>query len=552
MEVYDPPYVQFEGIDCQVTTGWDRFWYGGPEPYWMDTRVFAASHLGAGWVERIEGDTSQLVIATEPYTAGLQQQVPGLVPGVGYGFHAAMLTIFQTSAPPAMDGTMVKQVGMDPTGGTDPQASTVVWSEPDDHDEGPWDINQRTAVYAQTPAITVFVRVISPYESGGLPFLNYSFLDSAILAQTPVVTATSPAVSADPAFTVNWDNAVPAPGGAELKWRDVQWLDEAEGVWHDWIIKSYDVEAPFAGERGHTYRFRARVWQHYPNGAHLYGPWRPEGDTRTTVSGPRLTGRVLTSGGHSAGGATVAISGTTYVATSGAEGWYAMDVLPWSEPQTVTVSHPSWASPAPVHGLTFGLTETVVLTWTLRPPADAVVNGEFEEGLAGWSVFEDQPGAAEVVTHLVHTGHYALALSSAPPASQAEAAIQGLSVGVTQTIVLTDTWAPVFSFWYRPVTTGTGDLFNAVLTVTTESISPTQPVTVTHVLTPDLETDDWQHVWYRPVGPYAALTGRVAVHFGLKDDGDGAATTVHLDEVSLGASPGGPPRVYLPLALREH
>ena len=32
-------------------------------------------------------------------------------------------------------------------------------------------------------------------------------------------------------------------------------------------------------------RFRARVWQRYPNGAHLYGPYRPQGDTSTTVVG---------------------------------------------------------------------------------------------------------------------------------------------------------------------------------------------------------------------------------------------------------------------------
>ena len=189
MESYDGPYTRYQGIDCQIASSWQRFWYDGPEPHWMDTRVFAASHLGGGWVERIQGETSQLVISTQPYTAGVLQRVTGLTPGVGYGFHAAMLTIFQTSAPPASHGTMIKQVGMDPTGGLDPQAATVVWSAPDDHDEGPWDIDQRTAVYAQGQAMTVFVRVISPYEAGDLPFLNYSFLDSAILAETPQVRA---------------------------------------------------------------------------------------------------------------------------------------------------------------------------------------------------------------------------------------------------------------------------------------------------------------------------------------------------------------------------
>jgi hypothetical protein len=251
----------------------------------MDTRVFANSHLGVGWVERIEGETSQLIVSTQPYSAGIWQQVAGLTPGIGYGFHAAMLTIYQTSAPPAVDGTMIKQVGIDPTGGTDPQAPTVVWSDPDDHDEGPWDINQRTAVYAQGPAMTVFVRVISPHGSGGLPFLNYSFLDSAILAQTPVVTASSPGLSPHPFFSVSWKDAQPAPGSDELRWYDVQWLDEAEGVWRDWLTRTKDLRAAFAGDWGHTYRFRARVWQRYPNGAHLYGPYRPQGDTSTTVVG---------------------------------------------------------------------------------------------------------------------------------------------------------------------------------------------------------------------------------------------------------------------------
>ncbi len=385
VEVYDAPYAQYQGIDCQVASGWQRFWYDGQEPQWMDTRVFAGSHLGGGWVERIQGDTSQLVISTLPYTAGILQRVTGLTPGMGYGFHAAMLTIFQTSAPPSSHGTMIKQVGMDPTGGIDPQASTVVWSEPDDHDEGPWDIDQRTAVYAQGQAMTVFVRVISPHEAGDLPFLNYSFLDSAILAQTPQVRATSPAVSETPSFSVRWDNALPAPGSEKLKWYDVQWKDETEGVWHNWQEQTKATESTFSGQQGHTYRFRARVWQRYPNGAHLYGPFRPDGDTTTRIAGPRLAGRVLANAGNPVSGATVAILGTGHTTTSGSSGGYVLDVEHWTEPKTATVSHPWWKPPDPRHGLTFGLAETVPFTWTLRPPDDAVANGGFEAGLDNWT-----------------------------------------------------------------------------------------------------------------------------------------------------------------------
>jgi len=247
----------------------------------MDTRVFASSHLGGGWVERIAGETSQMILSTEPYTAGLWQQVSGLTPGVGYGFHAAMLTIFQTSAQLPVPDTMIKEVGLDPTGGTDPRAPQVVWSEPSGQDHG-WVVILSTAAFAQATTMTVFMRVTSPYPAGEWPFLNQSFLDSAILARTAQVSATSPLVTSREDFQVRWDNAVPSPE-AEIRAYDVQWQDEAEGVWHEWFTWTTDLAATFDGEWGHSYRFRARAWQRYPNGAHLPSPYSAEGDTRTVV-----------------------------------------------------------------------------------------------------------------------------------------------------------------------------------------------------------------------------------------------------------------------------
>jgi hypothetical protein len=538
VEVFDPPYTQFEGVDCQVATGWQRFWSGEPPPYWMDSRVFAASHLGTGHVEKIEGDTSQLIISTEPYTAGIRQQVSGLTPGVGYGFHAAMLTIYQTSAPPSVHGTMIKQVGMDPTGGTDPKAPTVTWDEADDHDEGPWSIDLRTAAYAQAPTMTVFIRVISPLESGGLPYLNYSILDSAILAETASVAATSPATSEDHTFVVRWDNAVPSPGG-ELRWYDAEWLDEAEGVWHGWFTRTDRLQASFTGERGHTYRFRAAAWQHYPNGAHLVSPYRPDGDTQTYVRGPELVGRVLTSERHTVRGATVAISGTAQAATTGSDGSFGIRLLPSPDPRTVIVHHPAWLAPAPVYGLTFGTTQTVALTWTLRPLDDALSNGGFEAGLEGWSPIEDQGQAPTLVAEPVHTGRQALALT---PVS--------LTIGLTQTVVLTGAWEPALSFWYHPKTTDAGDRFNVVLAVTRQTVSPTIPLAVSYTFTPTLEAGGWRHAWYYPGPPNAALTGTVTIRFQMWNDGDDQFSTVYVDEVSLGSTPGGPHRVHLPLVLR--
>lgn len=553
MELYDPPYGP--GTSCQVASGWERFWYDGGEPCWMDTRVFAAT-VGSGWVERIEGETSQMIVSTEPYTAGIYQRVTGLTPGVGYGFHAAMLTIFQSSAPPAIHGKMIKQVGIDPAGGIDPQSARIIWSEPDSHDEGPWDVERITAAYAQGPAMTVFVRVISPYESGHPSLLNQSFFDSAILAKTPTVSAVSPAKSEATTFHVRWDNAEAAPGAKQLKGYDVQVMDEADGEWQDWI--RWDPRSPknasealFTGSRGHTYRFRARVWQEYENGAHLFGPYRTDGDTRTYVQGPELVGRVLDHEGYFVPGATVAISGTNYSAVSGHGGSYRITLLPSSEARTVTISHPEWQSPAPVHGVTFGPTEVVTLDWSLRPPDDAVSNGGFEEGLAGWSIIGGQGAEPVVVAAPVHTGLAALALGGAAEGSH--------TVGVTQTAVLTDAWEPVLSFWYRPETTDAGDdVFNVSLTVVTETVSSgasfqaslAPEMGMTRVFTPSLAGSDWQFLPLYPL-PEGYFTGTVAIQFQVWNDGDGASTVVYLDEVSLGATRGGPYKYYLPLTLRQ-
>ena len=544
LEGYDPPYGHFQGIDLQVASGWQRYWYGGSEPYWMDGRVFADSPLGGGWVDRIEGETAQFIWSTHPYTAGLWQQVGGLTPGVGYGFHAALLTIFQTSAnDPPVNGTMIKQVGMDPTGGTDPQAPAVVWSDADDHDQGPWSLELRTSVFAEAPTVTVFIRIDSLYESGDLPYLNLSFLDSSIMARTPVIAATSPAATDVPTFTVRWDNAVPAPGCVRLRWMGVQWLDEAEEVWHGWLTGTLLLQKDFVGERGHTYRFRARVWQEYQNGAWLHSPYREEGDSRTVVAGPKLAGSVLGPDGLPASGATVAVAGTGNATSSDIDGRYELGMPGGLEPQTVAVSHPFWLATAPLYDVVLGPSETRPFTWTLRPPDDAVANGEFEAGLGDWRVVGVPPS---VVSEPAHTGHLALKLSGEGDTT--------FTTGVTQSMEISSSWEPVVSFWYNPVEADAADRFRVVVTMVTEAARGAEPATVTLVLTPSLDLPGWTHVAQR-LGPVDnTLSGRVTVAFQLwhSAGGNPAASSLYLDEVSLGRTMGGPHKAYLPVAWRRY
>jgi hypothetical protein len=107
-------------------------------------------------------------------------------------------------------------------------------------------------------------------------------------------------------------------------------------------------------------------------------------------------------------------------------------------------------------------------------------------------------------------------------------------------VALTHSWEPALSFWYRPQSTDPGDLFHVVLTSASQ----------THVLTPSLVGNDWQHLWLYAASEDAYFTGTVTVNFQLRNDGDSTASTVYLDEVSLGRTAGGPFKAYLPLALK--
>jgi hypothetical protein len=535
LEDYDPPYRQWHGVDAQVASGWERFWYDDPEPAWMDGIVYDQSPFGCQcWVERIEGETAQFLVSYNPYQAGILQRVTGLTPGVGYGFHAVLLTIYGGAGTPVVPNRMFKQIGVDPTGGTDPQAPTVIWTAPNGEDKA-WDLQQRTSFWAEGTAATVFVQVISldpatPAQLG--------ILDSTILAQTPGVSAWSPDLSPEPTFAVSWDNVELAPGAKKFRGCDVQWLDEAEGVWHDWFTQTFETGADFAGQWGHAYRFRARAWQQYQNNAWLYSPYRPGGDSRTVVSQTRLTGQVLSPRGWPVPGAVVALTGVPLTTTTGADGRYTLSADPWPEDASVTVSHRYWGSPASAYGVEPppGCEQTI--DWALRSPHDRIANGEFEEGLEGWAVRSEAGVTPCVVGDPVHTGHAAASLGGPSDLPH--------TTGVSQTLDLEAAWAPGLAFWYLPSRGDGGDRFNVIVTV---AAGAGQPIRTTQVFTPSLDLDGWGHAWYPLEAPDGAVSGRITVQFMVRDEG-AAATLVTLDEVSLGAMPGGPRRIYFPLVVR--
>ena len=538
---------------CQVAWGWSRFWDNDLEPCWMDARDFAHNVMNSDWVERIKGDTSQVIFSTEPYEAGIYQQVSGLTPGSPYGFTAAMLTIYESSANPRDDGKMIKQVGMDPTGGTDPDAPSVVWSEPDGRDKI-WDLGSRAAVVAASDKVTAFIRVDSPYGVSW-PYVNQSFLDGALLAQTATAWISASEVSLDDTFVVDWGAS--ASAGAEIWAYDVQWQDLADGAWHNWIQwdppdQALDSIATFRGERGHSYRFRVRAWQYYLDGDnYLYSPWVETAHV-TTIASARLAGKVLGNGPYGFGGARVSVSGTGFEAVSRPDGGYAMWTEPMDASHEVTISNLPWLSPAPVYGVTFGVTETVTLDWSLRPPDDAVENGGFEQGLAGWATIFEQGAMPAPVDDTVHTGRGAVMLGGEAEVRPDEEYCSG----IMQTTSLARSWNPNLAFWYLAETADDDDQLSVTLTVLGDPTGSDQagrgdPENVaalqSFVIAPAMDAEGWQHAWYSLGAGDAYFTGTVTIQLEVWNDGDGSPTTVFLDEVSLGRTPGGPFRTYLPL-----
>jgi hypothetical protein len=105
--------------------------------------------------------SSLLMSSGNGYLAGIYSQVGGLQPGVAYKASIGW------GAPASPASTFGRQLGIDPTGGTDPNAPTVIWGK-EHWGEGRFlnypvsdtrHVNIDVSAYAQAPTITVFFRV---------------------------------------------------------------------------------------------------------------------------------------------------------------------------------------------------------------------------------------------------------------------------------------------------------------------------------------------------------------------------------------------------------
>ena len=115
------------------------------------------------------------------FRVGIYQQVRNLTPGATY---IAGVGWVPYTAP---DGSIMRQIGLDPMGGTDPNSPNVVWGPED------WKFSRFTNLevraVASSSTMTMFIRVFNPASHGA----DQIFIDGAWLRQDTSVSVQAPA-----------------------------------------------------------------------------------------------------------------------------------------------------------------------------------------------------------------------------------------------------------------------------------------------------------------------------------------------------------------------
>ncbi|MBW7885456.1 MAG: hypothetical protein H3C34_23070 [Caldilineaceae bacterium] len=161
----------------QLPVGWSAFVLSGDPGFYQDQHTFF-------------GGSNLTIRSTNPFKAGIYTRVP-VTPGAGYRASISW------GAPNAPD-LFGRQLGIDPTGGTDPNAPAVIWG-PMHWGEGrilnypPPDVNIDVKARAVGDTLTVFFLTDHPQTSGD----NLILID--VIALYPDESA--PAVELPPTAT---------------------------------------------------------------------------------------------------------------------------------------------------------------------------------------------------------------------------------------------------------------------------------------------------------------------------------------------------------------
>lgn len=241
---------------------------------------FAGSCDGSAHVERISGIDSIVVRAADletppapgkPFDVAFHQQISATIGG-DYSLSGWMLSLCGGSATPSdcpADVSIIKLLGIDPTGGTDPTAETVVWTE---NRRNFWEGErvgwQQISVSAQAEAetITVFARINSPHRWHG----NHAFIDGLSLVRAPSAELLVPQTVTGTAALLLWQGSMQPeitgqPGSTHALQFDVQMRHEKTPTWQDLVTNQSSTDSTVftanCTETTYLFRIRARAEQ---------------------------------------------------------------------------------------------------------------------------------------------------------------------------------------------------------------------------------------------------------------------------------------------------
>jgi hypothetical protein len=515
-------YDSYNGYDLSIANEWIRFQVSGQDARFMTDLDYADLFSSSGAIPRhLEGNNCQNLWLGHPFVAGIYQQI-AVTPGKPYAAKAMWLSAVGSTVP-SPTGKMLKQTGIDPTGGTNAGSTAVVWGEENGRNKS--FLDTRGAARATSSTITVFLKLNNIPETK--PDWDAAWIDAVVVEEAPECRATSPAGSATGTFTIQWSGQKP-PNGDLTGVYDVDYRDGASGTWTRWKDQTSATSAVFTGgQTGHNYFFRARAWARYSDTVDLYGAFSPDGDTSTRV-GNAVAGKVDRLDAWRVPGALVSLVGTGVSATADSDGNYLLSV-PGAGAYELAVSAPGFASPPTAAIGVTSTSGTLVVPLTLRNVgAEPVVNGDFQSALGGeWDASSTGGGAPEVQTDVFRGGGATLALRRG-------AAIAGQSE-VRQTINLSDVWSPILSFYASMPVVNPGD---SLVVGTFAGTTYTPLATLTGA-------PGWQHYHVHLAGNQS-FTGPLGIFF-RATQATATPMQAYLDEVSVGKGPGGPLKSFLPL-----
>lgn len=274
--------VNPKGAEVHVPNGWTLVFLEG-SPDVASTRLRFARVCDRddkrAFIERLNRYDSLVILSEDvdtppvpgkPFDVLLYQKFTTLY-GASYSLSGWMISLCGNKSAPfdcPIGNVIIKRIGLDPLGGTDPDAESVVWVENSRNfvDEAGkrvgWQ-NMSVAATALTGQMTVFVRMTSPFQFHG----NMGFVDAFSLIRAPLARLDPlPTRVVGNDLKLTWDalqseDAAAVPGGTYRLMVDLQARALPDGVWRDVAVGVMDASTLDFAARcvNQTYAFRIRA-----------------------------------------------------------------------------------------------------------------------------------------------------------------------------------------------------------------------------------------------------------------------------------------------------